>query len=122
MVAAVLLLGAIGTLAVPPMVLRDAQAPMRVAPFVDDARADVLREIDHVLPVYLRFVAARCRADGGALLVFEHWMPPYVGVRYSYAMSGTWPPTSWGGGISVADLARDPEIAAFLRSDEVPCE
>ncbi len=112
----------IGSITVPPLLLRDAPAPARIAPFVDDARTRLLDEIDHVVPIHLRLVAARCRADGGALLVFEHWEPPYLVVRHSYAMSGTWPPSGWGGGIGMEDLAGDPEIAAFLMSGEVPCE
>lgn len=111
-----------GTIAVPPLVLRDARAPAHIAPYVGDARASLLGEVDQVVPIHLRFVAARCRADGGALLVFEHWEAPYLAVRYSYAMSGTWPPSAWGGGIGMEDLAGNPEIAAFMGADEVSCE
>ncbi len=122
LVALVLLLAIVATAAVPPLVLRDARAPAHVAPYVGEARARLLGELDDLLPAHLRFVAARCREDGGALLVFEQREPPYLGVRYSYVMSGTWPPTGWGGGIGMEDLDGDPEIAAFLMPGEVPCE
>lgn len=122
LVALVLLLAIVATIAVPPLVLRDARAPDHVAPFVGDARARLLDELDDLLPAHLRFVAARCRADGGAVLAFEQREPPYLGVRFAYAMSGTWPPTGWGGGIGLEQLERDPEIAAFLLPGEVPCE
>ena len=120
--ASILLLAIVGTVAVPALVLRDADAPAHIAPYVGDARARLLGELDDLLPAHLRFVAARCRAGGGALLVFEQREPPNLGVRYSYAMSGTWPPTGWSGGIGMDELDGDPEIAAFLMPGEVPCE
>ena len=116
------LLVAIGSIAVPPLVLRDAPAPARIAPFVGDARSSLVREAQGLLPLHLRYAEARCRRDGGALLVFEQWEPPYVGSRYAYAMSGAWPPSGWGGGIGIGDLRGDAEIAAFLGTDEVHCE
>lgn len=117
-----LLLAIVGTVAVPALMLPDAPAPAHLGPYVAAARARLLGELDDLLPAHLRFVAARCRADGGALLVFEQREPPFLGVRYSYVMSGTWPPTGWGGGVGMDDLEGDPEIAAFLTFGEVPCE
>lgn len=95
LLAVVLLVAIIRTIAVPPLVLRDAPAPVRVVPYLADARASLFRQAVGILPLHLRFAAARCRADGGALLVFEQWQPPYVGVRYGYVTSGTYPPTGW---------------------------
>jgi hypothetical protein len=37
-------------------------------------------------------------------------------------MSGRWPPQAWSGGVNSHDLARDPEVAAFFGSSEIPCE
>ena len=118
----VLLVAIVGAIAVPALILRDEPVSARVAPYLADARASLFREAVRILPLHLRFVAARCRADGGTVLVFEQWEPPYVGVRYGYIMSGAWPPTGWGGGTGSEDLADDSEIAAFLGSNEVSCE
>jgi len=120
----VLVLGIVlvGSIFVPPIVLRDADAPTRLAPYVDSARRSVGQNIDGLLPSHLRYVAARCRSDGGAVLVFEQWQPPYVGPRYAYAMAGAVPPSGWSGGTSFEDLRDDPEIAFFLGSNEVDCE
>jgi hypothetical protein len=122
LLAVVLLVAIIGTITVPPLLLRDAPMPARVAPYLADARASLFREAVGILPLHLRFASARCRADGGALLVFEQWQPPYVGVRHGYVMSATWPPNGWDGRTGMEDLAGDPEIAAFLGSSEVSCE
>ncbi len=120
---AVVLLGAvIGTITVPPLLLRDTPVPGRVAPYLVDARASLLSEAVGMLPIHLRFASARCRADRGELLVFEQWQPPYVGVGHGYVMSATWPPNGWSGGTGMEDLAGDPETAAFLGSSEVSCE
>jgi hypothetical protein len=122
LLALLVIMVAIGSIAVPPLVLRDAPAPAHIAPFLGDARSSLFREAVRLLPLHLRFAEARCRRDGGALLVFEQWEPPYLGFRYGYVMSGTWPPTGWGGGVGMVDLRSDPEIAAFMGTDEVPCE
>jgi hypothetical protein len=114
---------AAASIALPPVLLRDAPAPARIAPHVADARASVWgAAFRFPLPLHLRFVGARCRADGGEVLVFEQWEPPYLMVRYGYAMTGRWPPLGWSGGSNWDDLADDPEIAQFLGSEEVPCE
>ncbi len=119
-----LILGAIAvaTIAVPPIVLRDEPAPDRIAPYVDIGRADLRANIGiAALPHHLRFIEARCRADGGAMLVYEQWAPPYLTVAYAYVMSGHWPPTDWAGGANSHDLADDPEVLAFFGSSEIPC-
>jgi hypothetical protein len=112
----------LGSIFVPPLVLRDALAPAELAPYVDDARSSVGQNIEGLLPVHLRFTHARCRADGGSVLIFEQWQPPYLGVRYAYAMAGDSPPNSWGGGTGFEDLTSDSEIAYFMGSNEVDCE
>jgi hypothetical protein len=122
LLAVLVILVVFGSIVVPPLVLRDAAAPAHIEPFLSDARARLYGEAVRLLPLHLRFVEARCRRDGGALLVFEQWELPYLGSRYGYVMSGTWPPTGWGGGVGMIDLRGDPEIAAFMGTDEVPCE
>jgi hypothetical protein len=122
LLAVVFLVAIVGTISVPPLLLRDAAVPARVAPYLADARASLLREAVGTLPLHLRFTAARCRADCGALLAFEQWQRPYLDVRYGYVMSAAWPPNGWSGGTGMEDLAGDPEIAAFLGSSEVSCE
>lgn len=116
-----LLVVAFAGIVVPPIVVPDAPAPARIAPYVDAGRDDLRANIDG-LPPHLRFVEARCRADGGVMLIYEQWAPPYLTVPYAYVMSGRWPPQGWAGGANSHDLARDPEVAAFFGSSEVPCE
>ena len=113
---------AIAAIVLPPIVLRDAPAPARIASYVEAGRSDLRGNIDG-LPPHLRFVAARCRADGGVMLVFEQWAPPYLVVPYAYVMSGHWPPLQgWSGGANWHDLADDPEVAAFFGSSEIACD
>ena len=111
----------VGVISLPPLILRDAPAPPVLAPYVGDARASVRQNIEGLLPAHLRYIGARCRADGGAVILFEQWQPPYVDVRYAYAMAGSLPTLAWSGGTGWEDLAEDPEIAAFLGSTEVAC-
>ena len=110
-----------GVIILPPLVLRDAPAPTVLAPYVRSARASVRQNIEGLLPVHLRYVGARCRAGGGTVILFEQWQPPYLNVRYAYAMAGSLPTAGWSGGTGWDDLAEDPEIAAFLGSKEVVC-
>ena len=128
LLALVVVVALVGMTALPPLLLRDAPVPANIAPYIADARARLFGEAFRLpLPVHLRFVGARCRREGGALLVFEQWKAPYLGTRYAYAMSGTWPPTEWGGGYGgdggygMTDLSNDPEIAASMVLGEVPC-
>ena len=112
----------LGSIVVPPVVLRDAAAPARLAPYVDNARASVSQHVDGLLPRHLRYIGARCRAGGGAVFIFEQWQPPYLGNRYAYGMTGSFPPNGWGGGTGIDALRNDPEIAFFLGTREVDCE
>lgn len=119
-----LIVAVIAFIALPPVLLPDAAAPAQIAPYVEDARANLRANIGKLaIPPYLRFVEARCRADGGVMLVFEQWAPPYLTVPYAYVLSGRWPVLGWGaGGANQDDLANDPEVAPFFGSSEVPCE
>jgi hypothetical protein len=49
----------------------DAAPPARLAPFVDSARSLAANSLGPVGVVPLRFVEARCGADGSAVLVYE---------------------------------------------------
>ncbi len=113
----------VAMIALPPIVLRDEPAPDRIAPYVDVGRDNLRGNIDdHALPPHLRFIGARCRADGGVMLVYEQWAPPYLTVPYAFVMSGHWPPQEgWSGGVNWHDLADDPEVVAFFGSSEIPC-
>ncbi len=106
----------------PAVLFADTSAPSTIATYVDSARADLASNInDHdPRPFNLRFLRAICRADGGAVLIFEHRTFPYLDLEYAYAMSAPWPPTGWSGG---AHLSRpyDAEIAAFVGDSAVPC-
>jgi hypothetical protein len=70
--------------AVPPMVLRDAEVPPRVAQLVDDARQWVIGNSSRFpLPLHPRLIDARCFDSGFVALGFEEWVPPYLGVQYA---------------------------------------
>ncbi len=106
----------------PAALFADAAAPSTIAPYVHSARADLASNInDHdPRPFNLRFVQALCRADGGAVLIFEQRTFPYLDVEYAYAMTAPWPPTGWSGGAHLSQPF-DSEIAAFLGDSTVPC-
>ena len=78
------------------------------------------------MPLHLRFIEARCRADGGhaVALVFEEWRPPYLDVTYAYALRGSMPTSSddsWGGGFGVKSLTTDDEFTFQMGADSVAC-
>ena len=99
----------------------DAPVPASVAPFLESARAELLAQSDDPLDAFA-FRSARCRADGGLVLVFDR-LRGGGRVGYGFTMSGApaAEPTGWGGGFGRGELGDDPEVVAFLAGDEVPC-
>ena len=113
----------------PPLLLRDAQAPATLSPFIDGARAQLKSElVDGPLfwwPNYLRFTEARCSVvyPGRVALVFELWRPPYVPPAYAVAMRGSMPSStsdSWGGGWGIGSVYGDTEFIYQMGADAVP--
>jgi len=112
----------IGVLWGPNVLFADSAAPASVRPYVEAARADLASNLnDHqLLPFHLRFLRAECRAEGGAVFIFEQRVFPYTEVKYAYAMSGFWPPSAWSGGAQL-DVPWDTEMARLLGGHSVPC-
>ena len=115
------------TYVVPPLVLRDADAPDNVAGVVDDARQAV-KASSRVfpLPLHVRFVAARCFEDGFVALSFEEWVPPYLGHRYAVMIGarGT-ADHGWEGGYHLESIGPGSQIERDYVSqlgDEVACD
>ncbi len=107
----------------PPVAWPDAAASAWLTPYIANARTSVFgHAFTMPLPLHLRFAGARCRRDGGVLLFFEQYEPPYLETRHACTNHGRRSPQVGGGGYGLTDLADDPEIAAFLGSDEIPCE
>ena len=101
--------------------LPDSTAPPSVAPFVEAARESLHLQDDRHRSFVFR--QARCRRDGGVVLLFEQYGRASEGL--AFAMSGVpgGDPWSWGGGFAPIDPATDPELLAFFReSPEVACD
>ncbi len=86
---------------------------------VASARASLLSEDDDPTAIF-DFLEMRCRADGGRLVAFEQ-RSFFASLRFAYAMQGP-NASGWGGGLRVASLEDDSEIAYFFsKSPEAPC-
>ena len=76
-------------------------------------------------PLHLRFVEARCQAEGTAVaLIFEEYRPPYLVRSYAYAVRGSLPTTSderWAGRYGLRSIEGDPELDRLLGRDTVAC-
>lgn len=114
------------TQVVPPLVLRDADAPGIVASVVDDARQTV-RASSRVfpLPLHPRLIDARCFAGGSVALYFEEWVPPYLGHRYAVMVgSRSTGDHGWEGGYHLDSIGPGSQIERDYVSqlgDEVAC-
>jgi hypothetical protein len=120
-VATPLLLGALaigcgggGAVAPIPRGLEDAVA---------SARASVEGNWEGFPRPGFAFAGARCRLDGGLVIIFleQGWG---ARGRFAYAMAGGGAvPGVWAGGTGIDDLATDEEIISFFTEvPEVPCE
>ncbi|MEX2546333.1 MAG: hypothetical protein WD830_00930 [Chloroflexota bacterium] len=91
-----------------------------MAEVVESARASLLSEDDDPTAIF-DFLEIRCRADGGTLVAFER-RSLFASLRFAYAMQGP-NASDWGGGMGVASLDDDPEIAFFFgESPQAPCQ
>ncbi len=112
---------------VPPLVLRDADAPGVVASVVDDARQAV-RASSRVfpLPLHPRLIEARCFAGGSIAVYFEEWVPPYLGHRYAVMVGArSSADGSWEGGYHLDSIGPGSQIERDYVSqlgDEVACD
>jgi hypothetical protein len=108
-----------GSGALPAALASDLPPPAHVAPYVDSAREALDRD---TTGQRFRFVTARCRSDGGSVLVFEQSSFPWVGVRYAYAASLSWPPTVCSANVGDSEDGLSHALGKFLGSDQnVPC-
>jgi hypothetical protein len=113
--------------ALPAVIWPDEPAPRSVAAFVPGAREQLWSNAiaGLRLPLHLRFVEARCQAEGTSVaLIFREYRPPYLSDTYAYAVRGS-PPTSsddsWVGGYGLRSIEADPELERLLGSDTVAC-
>lgn len=68
------------------------------------------------------FVAVRCRADGGLLVLFDQRGLTGDGLAVAMRGPGAGGDWAWAGGFAPVDPATDPEIAGFFgASPEVAC-
>ena len=105
----------------------DAVPPDSVAPYVEGARASLTMHQEGLIPSRFWFRLARCRADGGMVVVFEEvGLGGSEGLAMAMGARGVVPrgqPDAWGGGgFGLIDPRTDPEIAHFFAEiPEVPC-
>ena len=101
----------------------DAPIPPHLRTSVSAARASLDREWEDRGPRTFRYLHARCREDGGLLLLFDQH-GPFGSDGIAIAMSGNpaWATGAWAGGFAPINPATDPEIAGFFASSpEVAC-
>jgi hypothetical protein len=79
-----------------------------------------LSQIEGLRISTLQLVDARCRADGGVVLIFEQRSFPPFSSSYAYAVTGKWPPQEWAGGTDQSEPLSS-EVLYFLQDGEVPC-
>jgi hypothetical protein len=104
-----------------PLIWPDQSIPAKYEPYVASARSSLKSEIDGIRLPHLRLTGVRCRDDGGVAYLFDQIEAPYLQARYAIAMTGTWPPVGWSGGVSLARSLDDPELLYFLGDHEVSC-
>lgn len=99
----------------------DADVPRGMGERVESARRSLRSNEDGPFRSTFAFRAARCRADGGLLLVFEQ--ASVAGRTSAFAMQGPAANAeSWAGGLGVRDIDNEPEIVAFFADvPEVSC-
>lgn len=102
----------------------DAPIPDAYSAKVQGARASLEQHWDGLPQPIFRFVAIRCRVDGGILVVFEERGGRHSGAS-AFAMQGPGAqdgPWAWAGGFGIRDIDADSEIRFFFsESPEAPC-
>lgn len=90
-------------------------APASVADYIDAARLSLEQHFEGSGRPIFSFQSARCRADGGAVLLFEqHGSDGAHGTAFALSGRPSSDPGAWAGGFASVDPASDPEIAAFF--------
>jgi hypothetical protein len=99
-----------------------APIPRGLEDRVESARDSVSDNWEGFGRPWFAFVEARCRADGGLVIVFAEQGFGADGA-FAYAMAGGGAvPDSWSGGIGIDDPANDDELIHFFaEAAEVPC-
>jgi streptogramin lyase len=98
-----------------------ASIPPGLEPRVESARRSLEGHWEGLLRPSFTFLAARCRADGGVLVLFAQ---QGIGSGdLAIAMQGPgWLADAWSGGFGTIDPQTDPDIVAFFAQvREVPC-
>lgn len=96
--------------------------PTGMADEVEAARASLEQAWDNgPVPPSFTFAAARCRTDGGLLILFDQRGFGSDGLAMAMQGPGAMP-EAWAGGFAPVDPATDPEIASFFKeSPEIAC-
>lgn len=101
-----------------------AKIPVGLEDEVESARASVSSNWEGFGRPWFAFAEARCRADGGLVIIFaEQGFGADEDFAYAIAGGGAARgPLGWGGGIGIDDPATDAEIVHFFtEAPEVPC-
>jgi hypothetical protein len=97
-----------------------APIPLGFEDRVESARDSVGDNAEGLVRPWFAFVDARCRADGGVVIIFRE-QGPFSDGQFAYAMQGGGA-VAWGGGIGIDDPATDDEIVRFFAAaPEVGC-
>lgn len=98
-------------------------APSSVAGYLGAARLSLEQHFDGPGRPNFSFRSARCRADGGVVLLFEQLRGDGAqGIAFALSDRPSRDPGAWAGGFAPVDPAFDPEITAFFRDGmEVSC-
>ena len=94
------------------------------APYIGAARTSLERNHDGPLTPTFTFHSARCREDGGLVLLFEQRAGSVSeGPAFALARDPSTDAGAWSGGFAPTDADSDPEITAFFaEAPEVPCQ
>ncbi len=127
-----LIVATVLTYTLPPLLLRDVEAPARISPVVDDARNTIVgNSRQFPRPLHPRLLEVRCFENDFAALYFEEWVPPYIGMSYAVAVGQLDPPDghrTWEGGYHLDSIGPDSSIERELATlatqlgDEVACD
>lgn len=99
-------------------------APGAAAPYIGAARTSLESNHDGAMTPTFTFHSARCREDGGLVLLFEQ-RGGLGSEGLAFALAGT--PSAdagvWAGGFAPTDADSDPEIVVFFaEASEVACK
>lgn len=98
-------------------------APASLADYVEGARASLQQHWEGSNHPSFAFTSARCRSDGGVVLLFEQRAGDgAVGTAFALSSRPSGDPDAWAGGFAPVNPETDPEITAFFGEGmEVSC-